>query len=84
MIIRTPVVVSQVASPTTKILKPYGSVKFGTTQDRIQYQLMMAAAKKRKLDDVLVWRYDSTGRPALCPLDPGTGQCYEGISEYGY
>jgi len=44
----------------------------------------MAAAKNRKLDDVLVWRYDGTGRPALCPLDPGTGQYYEGISEYGY
>ena len=34
----------------------------GTTQDRIQYKLMMAAAKKRKLDVVLVWRYDRFAR----------------------
>ena len=30
----------------------------GTTEDRTQYKLMMAAAKKRKIDVVLVWRYD--------------------------
>lgn len=34
----------------------------GTNQDRIQYKLMMAAAKKRKLDVVLVWRYDRFAR----------------------
>ena len=34
----------------------------GTTQDRIQYKLMMAAAKKRRLDVVLVWRYDRFAR----------------------
>jgi DNA invertase Pin-like site-specific DNA recombinase len=55
----------------------------GTTQDRVQYKLMMTAAKKRKLDVVLVWRYDGTGRPALCPLDPSPGQCPEGIPKYG-
>ena len=30
----------------------------GTSEDRTQYKLMMAAAKKRKIDVVLVWRYD--------------------------
>jgi DNA invertase Pin-like site-specific DNA recombinase len=30
--------------------------------DRIQYKLMMEAAKKRKLDVVLVWRYDRFAR----------------------
>ena len=34
----------------------------GTTQDRIQYKLMMEAARKRKLDVVLVWRYDRFAR----------------------
>ncbi len=34
----------------------------GTTQDRIQYKLMMEAAKKRKIDVVLVWRYDRFAR----------------------
>ena len=34
----------------------------GTTQDRVQYKLMMAVAKKRKLDVVLVWRYDRFAR----------------------
>lgn len=34
----------------------------GTTQDRVQYKLMMATAKKRKLDVVLVWRYDRFAR----------------------
>ena len=56
----------------------------GTTQDRIRYKLMMEAARKRKLDVVLGWRYDGTGRPALCPFNPGAGQCHEGISEHGY
>ena len=30
----------------------------GTSEDRTQYKLMMAVAKKRKIDVVLVWRYD--------------------------
>lgn len=34
----------------------------GTSEDRTQYKLMMAAAKKRKLDVVLVWRYDRFAR----------------------
>ena len=34
----------------------------GTTQDRVQYKLMMEAARKRKLDVVLVWRYDRFAR----------------------
>ncbi len=34
----------------------------GTSEDRTQYKLMMAAAKKRKIDMVLVWRYDRFAR----------------------
>lgn len=34
----------------------------GTTQDRVQYKLMMEAAKKRAIDVVLVWRYDRFAR----------------------
>ena len=34
----------------------------GTTEDRTQYKLMMAAAKKRKIDVVLVWRCDRFAR----------------------
>jgi DNA invertase Pin-like site-specific DNA recombinase len=34
----------------------------GTSEDRTQYKLMMAAAKKRKLDVILVWRYDRFAR----------------------
>lgn len=34
----------------------------GTSGDRTQYKLMMAAAKKRKIDVVLVWRYDRFAR----------------------
>lgn len=34
----------------------------GTSEDRTQYKLMMAAAKKRKFDVVLVWRYDRFAR----------------------
>ena len=34
----------------------------GTTQDRVQYRLMMDAAKKRVIDVVLVWRYDRFAR----------------------
>jgi DNA invertase Pin-like site-specific DNA recombinase len=34
----------------------------GTSEDRTQYKLMMVAAKKRKLDVVLVWRYDRFAR----------------------
>ena len=30
----------------------------GTSEERKQYKLMMEAAKKRKIDVVLVWRYD--------------------------
>lgn len=34
----------------------------GTTEERKQYKLMMEAAKKRKIDVVLVWRYDRFAR----------------------
>jgi DNA invertase Pin-like site-specific DNA recombinase len=34
----------------------------GTSQDRTQYKMMMEAAKKRKVDVVLVWRYDRFAR----------------------
>jgi len=34
----------------------------GTTLERVQYKLMMQAAKKRKIDVVLVWRYDRFAR----------------------
>jgi DNA invertase Pin-like site-specific DNA recombinase len=34
----------------------------GTSEDRTQYKLMMAAVKKRKIDVVLVWRYDRFAR----------------------
>ena len=37
----------------------YASV---TSQERTQYKLMMATAKKRKIDVVLVWRYDRFAR----------------------
>lgn len=34
----------------------------GTSEERKQYKLMMEAAKKRKIDVVLVWRYDRFAR----------------------
>lgn len=34
----------------------------GTTENRTQYKLMMEAAKKRKIDVILVWRYDRFAR----------------------
>jgi DNA invertase Pin-like site-specific DNA recombinase len=34
----------------------------GSNQDRTQYKLMMEAVKKRKIDVVLVWRYDRFAR----------------------
>jgi DNA invertase Pin-like site-specific DNA recombinase len=34
----------------------------GTNLDRVQYKLMMDAAKKRRIDVVLVWRYDRFAR----------------------
>jgi DNA invertase Pin-like site-specific DNA recombinase len=34
----------------------------GTSEERKQYKLMMDAAKKRKIDVVLVWRYDRFAR----------------------
>ncbi|WP_026632643.1 recombinase family protein [Dyadobacter alkalitolerans] len=45
-----------------EIIGEFIDYAYGTTQDRIQYKLMMAAAKKRKLDVVLVWRYDRFAR----------------------
>lgn len=34
----------------------------GTTEERTQYKAMLEAARKRKLDVVLVWRYDRFAR----------------------
>ncbi|WP_246074115.1 recombinase family protein [Hymenobacter jeollabukensis] len=34
----------------------------GTSEERTQYKRMMAAAQKRQLDAVLVWRYDRFAR----------------------
>lgn len=45
-----------------EIVAEYVDYASGTTQDRTQYKLMMDAAKKRKLDVVLVWRYDRFAR----------------------
>lgn len=45
----------------------------GISEERIQYRHMLEAARKRKIDVVLVWRYDGTGRPALRPFYPSTG-----------
>ena len=45
-----------------EIVTEYIDYASGTTEDRTQYKLMMAAAKKRKIDVVLVWRYDRFAR----------------------
>lgn len=34
----------------------------GTSEDRTHYKRMMATAKKRQLDVVLVWRYNRFAR----------------------
>ena len=34
----------------------------GTSEERVRYKQMMMAAKKRKIDVVLVWRYDRFAR----------------------
>ena len=34
----------------------------GTTEDRLQYQTMLEATRKRRIDVVLVWRYDRFAR----------------------
>ena len=45
-----------------KVIGEFVDYASGTNQDRAQYKLMMDAAKKRKLDVVLVWRYDRFAR----------------------
>lgn len=45
-----------------EIVTEYIDYASGTSEDRIQYKLMMDAAKKRKIDVVLVWRYDRFAR----------------------
>jgi len=45
-----------------KVITEFIDYASGTTEDRTQYKLMMAAAKKRKIDVVLVWRYDRFAR----------------------
>ena len=55
----------------------------GGSQESKQYKLMMEAAKKRKIDVVLVWRYDGSGHPAICPLDSGISQRSQRIQSTG-
>ena len=45
-----------------EIVTEYIDFASGTSEDRTQYKLMMDAAKKRKIDVVLVWRYDRFAR----------------------
>jgi len=45
-----------------KVMGEFVDYASGTNQDRVQYKLMMDAAKKRKIDIVLVWRYDRFAR----------------------
>jgi len=40
----------------------YVDTASGTTEDRNQYRAMIGAARKRKIDVVLVWRYDRFAR----------------------
>ena len=40
----------------------YVDTASGTTEDRSQYRAMIGAARKRKIDVVLVWRYDRFAR----------------------
>lgn len=61
----------------------YVDTASGTTEERSQYHAMLELARKRKLDVVLVWRYDGTGRPAFCPVHSGIGQRPEGVPEPG-
>ena len=45
-----------------EIVTEYIDYASGTSEDRTQYKLMMDVAKKRKIDVVLVWRYDRFAR----------------------
>ena len=45
-----------------EIVTEYIDYASGTSEDRTQYKLMIDAAKKRKIDVVLVWRYDRFAR----------------------
>ncbi|RAK70330.1 recombinase family protein [Hymenobacter edaphi] len=44
------------------VVEEYVDQASGTSEERTQYKRMMAAAKKRQLDAVLVWRYDRFAR----------------------
>ena len=44
------------------VVEEYVDQASGTSEERTQYKSMMAAAKKRQLDAVLVWRYDRFAR----------------------
>ena len=44
------------------IVEEYVDQASGTSEERTPYKRMMAAAKKRQLDAVLVWRYDRFAR----------------------
>lgn len=45
-----------------KVVAEYVDYASDTSQDRPQYKVMMEAARKRKLDVILVWRYDRFAR----------------------
>ena len=44
------------------VVEEYVDQASGTSEERTKYKRMMAAAKKRQLDVVLVWRYDRFAR----------------------
>ena len=44
------------------VVEEYVDQASGTSEERTHYKRMMAAAKKRQLDVVLVWRYDRFAR----------------------
>lgn len=54
------------------VVEEYVDQASGTSEERTQYKRMMAAAKKRQLDVVLVWRYDRFCEPWL-QHDRGVG-----------
>ena len=49
------------------VVEEYVDQASGTSEEQTQYKRMMAAAKKRQLDAVLVWRYDRFARSTQAP-----------------
>ena len=45
-----------------EVVEEYIDFASGTSEERKQYKLMMDSAQKRKIDVVLVWRYDRFAR----------------------